>query len=400
MGNSLRAAILGMSLLAAGSGCGGDDSDATPGANVDKTSELLAPPAEGKGVQYSMITTLAPGEEAEHCMFVQAPADGMLVQHDEVRFTTGSHHVLLYETAYDTIPTQKMDGTVVDTSGVFDCTQGATDGWEVTKLIGGSQNGQGESLLAFPEGIAVRVRPSTVLLVNVHYINASSNEIKPEVRINLYTISEDSLKQEGDLLFLYNAMIKVPADGTSRARMRCPVHKDITIANVQSHMHRRGVGYAAMVEGEDAFYENDHWEDVPVKHFGDGLQVKAGQRLDYYCDYQSMLDHDIYQGARSTDEMCMLIGSYYPADPATSGCREEDDERTAAEWVGNGDKSCKDTLKCVQDGTRSGLPALTDCMLASDPAVSKEVSAMLRCTFMSQDAAHDCAPEIKACQAK
>src|SRR4051812_41545965 len=95
-----------LALVACG---GGDAPEDTP------VPVLLEPPAAGQGVQYAMTTTLEPGVEAEHCRFVQAPAEGMYVNRDEVRFSTGSHHVLLYETAYTEIPTAKDDGTPVDT---------------------------------------------------------------------------------------------------------------------------------------------------------------------------------------------------------------------------------------------------------------------------------------------
>ena len=57
---------------------------------------------------------------------------------------------------------------------------------------------------------------------------------------------------------------------------------------------------------------------MPVTTFTPGLHVAAAATLDYHCDYHNDEARDVYQGARSTDEMCMLIGSYYPADPRTA----------------------------------------------------------------------------------
>ena len=367
-------------------GCGSDSAD---------DSGLLAPPPEGQGVQYQMLTSVEAATEVEQCLFVQAPAEGILVNRDEVRFTSGSHHFLLYETTYDEIPTRKENGQEVDTSGVFDCTDGPTNGWDVTKLIGGSQNGTGDSMLAFPEGVAVRVRPNAVLLMNAHYINASDEELRPEVRINLYSIEESALSQEGDLLFLYNPFIKVGAMGTGRSRWRCPVHTDITITNVQSHMHARGVGYAASITGEDPFYENELWEDVPVKTFANGLQVSAGSTLDYYCDYVNGETRDVFQGPKSTDEMCMLIGSYYPRDNATANCEDAQGE-LAGEWVGNGSATCAQTLTCIDSIT--GLESLTDCVDASDPSVAEEMSTALNCLLANSFDEDDCTAELADCQ--
>jgi hypothetical protein len=390
----LRCSVSALTLLVA---CAADDpaAEVAPPA-TGAGAELLAPPARGSGVQYKMVTELAPGEESEHCLFVVAPAETTFVQRDEIRFTAGSHHVLLYETAYDTIPTAKEDGTPVDTGGVFDCSDGATNGWNVTKLIGGSQNGTGKSLLSFPEGVAMRMRGSAVLMINAHYINPNEEPVRPEVRINLHSVREEDVREEGDLLFLYNPLITVSAGETGRARMRCPVHRDITLSNVQSHMHRRGIGYAAMVEGEAPFYENDHWEDVAVKEFGEGFKVAAGQRFDYYCDYENSADHDIFQGPRSTDEMCMLIGAYYPADRATSNCRDASDTARAMEWVGNGEATCAETFACISSAAE-GLPALARCMDRADPALAAVTSEMLRCVTNSEHAEEECASEVAAC---
>lgn len=397
-----RALVFSLSLVLAA--CTGDDDAGDDSDNETPPDELLEPPEPGKGVQFGMVTSLDAGVEAEHCMFFQAPDEEMWVARDEARFDQGSHHVLLYETGYDSIPTETDDGTPVDTSRVFDCSTGATNGWSVTKLIAGSQNATGDSMIAFPEGVAMSVRPGAVLLMNVHYINATDETIEPEARINLHTIPEDEVETEGDLLFLYNPIIRVPENGNSRARWRCPVHEDITIANVQSHMHARGIGFAAMVGGEEEpFYQNEAWSSVEVKSFEPGLQLSAGQSLDYFCDYESSEDRVVYQGPRSTDEMCMLIGSYYPADPRTANCMGADGADLGGEWVGDGASTCAETMAClfgIDLGVPDPLLPITDCMLAADPAVARESSDLLRCLIETDDPGTDCAGQIAACQAR
>ena len=98
-------------------------------------------------LELRMQATIPAGTELEYCQFVKIP--DTWVTRDHIEFTAGSHHVLVYQTAYTSIPTQKDDGTPVDTSGVFDCSDGATNGWSIKKLIGGSQNREGDSILRF-----------------------------------------------------------------------------------------------------------------------------------------------------------------------------------------------------------------------------------------------------------
>jgi hypothetical protein len=385
--------------------CGDDGSSTSADAGIPDAGPppLLEPPPPGQGVQFKMKTSLEAGVEAEHCQFVRAPADGKLwVNRDEVRYGAGSHHFLLYSTPYTEIPTTKNDGTPVDTSRVFDCSEGPTNGWNITKLIGGSQNGEGDSLLRFPPHVAIQVPANAVLLMNAHYINATDGVLEPDVYINLWTIPEAEVETEGDILFLYNPVIKVPAQGTGRARWRCPVHSDITIANVQSHMHRRGVGYeATLVSADQPFYVSDRWEDVFVKRFEPGMVVHAGEVFDYHCDYSNPENRVVYQGTRSTDEMCMLIGSYYPADPKTALC-QDDDGNTTGEWVGNGDATCAQTWTCFQGAFQQAqgqvFHGITDCIDKASPTVAAESSALLRC-LMRSDGAEACAAEVTACQA-
>ncbi len=392
-------------------GCSDDTTGSGGAGGGGGGASLLDPPADGQGVQFSMVTTIPAGTEAEHCKFVKAPPGGLLINRDEVRFTAGSHHFLLYLTPYQDIPTQNERGEAIDTSGVFDCSDGATNGWRVTNLVGGSQNATGESIVGFPSDVAMTVPGGAVMLMNAHYVNASPDPVDPEVRINLYTIPESQKKHEGGLLFWYDIFIKADASGTARAEMRCDLPDDITITNAQSHMHRRGVGYGAdLIDPQgsaSSIYENSAWENVFVKDFADGLPVQGGSSIRFHCDYDNPEPRTIYQGPRTTDEMCMFIASYYPATPKTSLCSSDpnspqDTNFLGAEWYGHGAKTCGETLQCVSAipqgaGFEAFLHSLTDCVYASDPAQSKEVSDGVRCLLTHTNPQAECTAEIQAC---
>jgi hypothetical protein len=370
----MRSLVVSLPALALAAGACTDDAEPTPEPRLE----------------LRMSATIPPGAEVEYCQFTTVPETW--VTRDEVTFTAGSHHVLVYQTPYASIPTQKDNGVPIDTSGVFDCSDGPTNGWSVTKLVGGSQNATGESILSFPDGVGVRI--SGVLLVNVHYRNGSDEPLATDVKVTFDTTTADEIVHEGDILFLFNPLIAVPPGQTSRAHWQCPVYRDITIANVQSHMHARGVGYQARVNADAPFYVNERWEGVPVKQL-EGFTVKAGSRLDYYCDFRNTTGTPVYMGPRTTDEMCMLIGSYYPADPRTSNCLDETGQLPGGEWIGQGTASCAQTMGCLQGA--QGLPAITHCMLAASPAVSRESSELLRCFIAATDPAAQCSAQIQAC---
>lgn len=351
--------------------CGG-------GSDMPDQSMELAPPPPGQGVQFKMVSTIAAGQEIERCQFVQAPPEGLNINHQEVKYTPGSHHVLLYSTAYPSIPTMDNHGMARDTSGVMDCPLGATNDWQVNGVLGGAQSLSGGSLVSLPPDTAVKVPGNAVLLINTHYLNASTQDLNAEARINLYTIPDAQVKQEGGVLFFYNPFIRVPAAGKASARMRCRMNKEITVSNVQSHMHRRGMGYTAQLLDASAkpvetLYTNTDWENVPVKQFDPGKVVPAGSFLDYQCDYTNTESRTILQGPSTKDEMCMLLGSYYPRNDADAYCLD-------SVFVGTGSKGCGEQLKCGLDAAKGqDNDTLFGCVVDSCPGVAEPLTDALKC---------------------
>jgi hypothetical protein len=78
-------------------GCGGAESPGDAG-------ELLAPPPPGEGIQVRMVSAVSPGEEFEHCQFFVVPPGGLNLSRERTRYLSGSHHVLLFATAYAAVP--------------------------------------------------------------------------------------------------------------------------------------------------------------------------------------------------------------------------------------------------------------------------------------------------------
>ncbi len=384
----------------------------------------LAPPAAGQGIQYKMVTTLEPGQEIERCQMFKIGADGMAFNHTDIRYSPGSHHVLLFETSYGgDFPTKDKNGVALDPSQPHDCSDGAAARWDVVRVVGGSQNATGDNLLStLPDGVAIKLKPNTIVVMNTHYLNASSQKLTADARINLYTVPVASVKTEAGVLFYYNPFIDVAAQSQNSAHMRCALSHDITLLNVQSHMHKRGVGYSASVIDVDGkaseIYTNTHWENVPIKAFDGGLKLKAGQALDYRCDYKNNETREIYQGLTTKDEMCMLVGSYYPRNDNLEVCQTaEGDLDGAATWYGTGTADCGESYKCMADAQKAPKAdqarMFYGCVVRSCDTVAAPLSAVLHCQISNGHGACNnctgadcqtcvldkCAKEINACGA-
>src|SRR6187549_3366627 len=156
--------MLAMAMTAAGMvGCGEDAAPLPP---------LIDPPPAGEGVQIAMTSTIAAHFETERCMFYRVPAEGLYVNREEIRYTPGSHHVLLFKTSYTEVPTTTLRDETVDTRGVFDCGKnGATADWDVVGVAGGAQSADGPPWVGtLPSDIAFKIDGDSLLLVNAHYL--------------------------------------------------------------------------------------------------------------------------------------------------------------------------------------------------------------------------------------
>jgi hypothetical protein len=334
-----------------------------------------------------MAATIQPGQESYGCRLFQVPEGGLFVHDEAVHFSPGGHHVLLYRTPYKAIPTEDEHGEPVDATEVHDCSKGATAHWKVDAVLGGSETLGGEGMLhGLPEGVALPVAAGTILVMSTHYLNAGGAPIEVDARINLYTIPAEEVTTEAGLLYLDNHVLRVPPLGKSTARMRCPVPSDVSIVNLQSHMHARGTSFTAQAlgarRGEAAtIYSTTRWSEPPVEVFEPVLSLRAGQAIEFRCDFASTEARPVVHGLTSDDEMCQLIGPYFPRDERFEACANEAGEASAT-WTGTGNTSGAETLACMRAAPTfsqdSGYEYL-GCVLDSCPAIASELSAVVRC---------------------
>jgi hypothetical protein len=356
-----------------------------------KPGSLLDPPAAGQGVQITMSSTLEAGLETERCMFYRVPADGLNVNKQQIKYTPGSHHVLLYTTPYTDIPTTTIGGKTIDTSSVFDCgANGATGDWQVVGTAGGAQNADGPpGIDGLPADTALKLAGGSILLINAHYLNAGDKPLDAEIYINLYTVPAAQVTREAGIIFFYDPFISVPGESMAVAREVCPLSKDVTLVNAQSHMHARGYGYTAnLLDGTGAMmqelFSTTSWQAVKAKQMDPPVALTAGQMIDFRCDYRNNEARTISQGRTTRDEMCMFIGLYYPKDTKTELCSLSDDwsgRYLGANWIGNGSATGAQTAGCLQAATgASAMPGDIDaCVVNACAAISGPTSTATRC---------------------
>jgi hypothetical protein len=393
------------------SSTGGSTSSSTGGGTGGGSS--LAPPPAGQGIQLEMQTTIAAGSEDERCKFVTTTED-MWVHQEAVQYTPGSHHFILWNTTYTSVPTKDINGNTVDTSAVFECPGGPPAAWDVSRYVGGSQSADAPNILgALPADVAIHIPAGSVLMMDLHVLNTTGNALPVTVKMNLDTIPAGQAKQEAGIYFFYNPFIAIPPASTSHARMSCPVTSDLTLTTAQTHMHKWGLGGTANLESSTGaliqkLYTSDTWSDPTVTQWATPpMTLKAGEQIDYECNYQNEGTTTIIQGlSAATNEMCVFQGAYYPRDEKFETCGASGnfkDLGTSATFIGTGTATCGATLGCIQNAeSASGPGPFYSCVVDSCPGAAKELTAFIDCVFTAPSGSNPtsvCANQIQACLA-
>jgi hypothetical protein len=325
-------------LVLAAAACAGNDGAATA------TDE----------VAFSLDVDLPAGSEIHRCKFVTTPAAETFTSGASHVYSLGSHHMLLFRTDLTTIP--------AELAGVHDCYEAAASIMShVRGVVYGAQMPTGE--VHYPAGVGLPFKPSEVLLLQAHYINASDQARTARVDVKLLTTDPATVTERAGTLFFYDPFIVVPPNGPARASMSCSVRNDVRLLTVTSHMHRRGVGYRAFLDSAAGpasapFYTTDSW-DHPSQLTA-ALDVAAGSTIRFECDYMNEEPRELIQGqSAENNEMCMFTGVYYPAmglsdELCLSGPHN----------FGTGTATCAQTLACIQSCPPGTTPMLGDVLSA------------------------------------
>jgi len=349
--------------------------------------ELLSPPRPDQGLQLRMVQTIAPGNESYGCQLFQMPDEDIFVHEQTVQFSRGGHHVLLYKTPYDSMPDRDENGLLVDPTEVHDCSEGVTSRWLVDSVLGGSEIFDHPGMFReLPENVAFRLPKKTIVVMSVHYLNASAHSTVVDARMNLSTLPRQKVEIEAGLLYLDNKFLHLPPLVKSMAEMRCPIPSNVSIVNLQSHMHARGVEFSAAVYNDnrasrEILYATQKWLEPPVKTYDPYLHLSAGDWLETRCSYENHEGRVIEYGPRSSDEMCQLIGPYFPRDERFESCMNDAGE-WAAQWVGHGAADGATTKSCFECAPEVGGPEYVACMAEACPDIAERVSAVVRCELL------------------
>ncbi|MBK8256429.1 MAG: hypothetical protein IPK82_27640 [Polyangiaceae bacterium] len=269
---------------------------------------LLDPPPSGQGVQIETPEIeVGAGEEIQNCYFFKvsdlnkaggldetAPLNLNRVQ---IAQRDGSHHMNVFRvrTIVGLDPTK---GTVEGKNGAGECFK--SPNWADWPLVANSQQ-DGQLDWQFPDGVANVIGGDEWLMVQAHYVNATSQKTPDagKVRINLWNLPADEVKQEMGTIFATKQSIRIcqsnpkpEYSGTCQFNSPDPVH----IIGANGHFHSRGKQFNMFKwdgvsidqpPDSDRFYQSTEWDDPPMLISPElDTMVPANGGVFYTCSYQ------------------------------------------------------------------------------------------------------------------
>lgn len=287
----------------------------------------LDPPAQGFQLAIAPYT-VEKGTETQRCYFFQVPSDApVFVNKFEIAQNPGTHHMNVFRVK--TIV--GLDGA--DQEAVVDGECWKSANWADWPLVVNSQESNtGETTTwQLPEGVAMRFEPGEKIMLQSHYVNATTQETPKtaKVFVNFHSLEAQAVAAEVGTLFATNQSIKIcPGDEGKYFESTCRISQSqaMTIIGANGHFHSRGTQFDISVfdpnssASAEPFYTSNDWADPPMA-FGLDVAVPAGGGIRYRCEYRvpggtcgDPANSCCYTfgGKVETQEHCNAFVYYYP----------------------------------------------------------------------------------------
>lgn len=270
-------------------------------ASTENPTGLLPLPA--KGFQYVVPPhDTQPGSERTRCFHINLGNEAPI---DVVRIETGSmvglHHFNIF------VSTLEREDGFGPCPGSLDLFAGARP------IVDGSGSAVSYT---FPEGVAYRVEPKTLLIFQLHELNVSTEVLPQSFVLNLHT---DDQKEHvlADIYGFTNLDLVVPPKQRTAQQKDCNIDNQMLVLSMSTHFHARGVeATGALIRRgsteETPLYRTDRWDNPQVQQFSPPVVFDVGDVVRFTCTYQNNDDFTVRYGGSAEDEMCFLFGYYYP----------------------------------------------------------------------------------------
>jgi hypothetical protein len=289
---------------------GVDEPDVDSNPDVDANPDVEPPTRTYDPAQWHTLEagpfTLPTGAERYYCYSYTLDED---IAVDEI--VLESHPVVHHVVASQT--------TSPDPDGFFDCDVLFQTNW-VPVFVAGT----GDASIKMPDGAGHVLPKGTQLTVQLHLLNATTDEVTQTIPLRLHKMEEPP-DTPVEVVVFGNMNIALPPNSPSEITNTCTSDSKMKIFSAFPHMHllgKRMVVESAAPGSEDFSeifrsdpYDFDNQELVPMD-----LNISAGDQVRVTCGYDNHLDQTVTFGESTTNEMCFFIGFAVNATHQFAGC--------------------------------------------------------------------------------
>jgi hypothetical protein len=254
---------------------------------------------------------VASSAEIQDCYFFQVPdvAGGadLWVDHTTLALNPGSHHMNVFRVktivsldpaSGSAVDLGSVHGTVIHGADNIQCWKSAN--WADWPLVANSQQSAPDKQTLdwqLPQGVAARFHPGEMLMLQIHYVNAT-DQVTPWVGrggINFYRSKDNDTTELGTLFATQQNIRVCESNPTPHYSGACALPPGThTVVGANGHFHSRGTRFqmwawdgTSTVKPDDTqrFYDNTNWNE-PLMETDMHVQLPATGGVWWQCDYQ------------------------------------------------------------------------------------------------------------------
>jgi len=245
---------------------------------------------------------LGPGQEIYKCQNFDNPLGGKdtAVNRIVTDMAKGSHHLHVYNLTEGT--NRRLE----------DCT--IADFHALTHAAG-----KPHAETTYPDGMATRIKGSTGLRIQLHYLNTSVDTLTVGATLRLSPVADISTVTKWVAELYFNRVqLSVPPGQGQTVTTTCAIpttYGQIGLVYGGTHMHMRGVREQAKASTGAELADVDTWDEPPGIAYDPFVMLNPGDTITWTCTYNNSTTKTFTFGESASDnEMCIYLARYYSSN--------------------------------------------------------------------------------------
>lgn len=274
----------------------------------------------------------------------------------------GHHAILFYTSTYET------------PGAPHPCTD---EEMTSLRLVGGGAESN-EQGLRLPEGLAIKIPAGSQLVIQSHYLNVSTEDIRVRDALVAQRADPASIQHYADGFAISDGDMLIPPHASYGQTLECTIDADMNVVNMIGHTHQWATHLAVQRIAAGSQTVETIYDEVagmrlqfnpPQRTFplDAPLALHAGDRMRLVCEWNNTTDTPL----GFPQEMCALFSYYYPGRGFIS-CGSVIETRGGG--VDSGVMSTNGNAGCSTAWTPD-QPCVRDCNTGNELGVGRHCTA-------------------------